>query len=270
MQRITSIDSLTMKLTTEDGTEISNPSTSELQTALERLGMHGNGYAILESSSHCYIQVAGGKSEGYTAEYREGSEGTHHSSLLNDITHQQMVDLMIAYRSGAPWKSIIRWRSGFTTKRTSKQSSKESKAIVILFFGISAVSFTVCAYLALLTHKFQRSAVEAPGKVTKLVLLSAGYTPVVEYRDQTGHSRTLQASISSNVSSYFEGEHVTVLYDPVDPEFPRHAKIARLFELWGTTLLALFFGMCFGGVAFAHLLLLFRKPQNAAQHDFRK
>jgi hypothetical protein len=248
-----------MELTTENGTTIREPSSSDLRSVLGRLGLPGNGFAILATSPQHYIQVAGSKADGYVVEYREGSEETHHSSTITDLPHQRMVDLLAAYLGGGSWKSMIQWQSGVRTKGSTTRSATGHKALVILFFVIGAISFASAAYLFYSTHQFLAQAVEVPGKVVRLVKNGGTYAPVVEYIDLQGQRRTLHSNQSSSPPAFFQGEEVKVLYDPGDSEFPLTAKISTFGQLWGTSLFAFVFGAGFGGVALAHWLVLFRR-----------
>ncbi len=253
-----------VKLTTEDGTLISNPDASDLQAALDRLGLKGNGYATLETSEENYIQVAGSRADGYIAEYREGSEQTHHSSAAGSLAHPQMIELLEAYRGGGSWKSMISWRLGFSTAPSRKGSGRGHKALLMLFFFVAAVSLASSAYFGSTTHRFVQRAVRVPGKVVRLSHVTRTYAPIVEYVDLTGQPRTLFSTTGSRPPSFFKGEVVTVLYDPEDPEFPLGAKIDTFEQLWGGTLFGVIFGTAFGGIALAHWMLIFRRGANAA------
>jgi hypothetical protein len=149
-----------VKLTTEDGTVVLDPSSSQLQDALDRLGLRGNGYAVLEASEDHYLQVIGSRADGYLAEYREGSsERTHHSSTTGDLPHPQMIELLEAYRVGGPWKASITWRAGFNDGRASRPPARAQKALLILFAFIGVVSVAYGAYLGVTLHQFLQRAV---------------------------------------------------------------------------------------------------------------
>jgi hypothetical protein len=248
-----------MNLTTEDGTTIREPSSDDLQSALGRLGLPGNGFAILGTSPEHYIQVAGSKAGGYVVEYREGCESTHHSSKVSDLPHGQMVDLLTAYLRGGSWKPMLQWQSGFHTQQSARRPSTLHKTAVILFFAIGAMSLALSAYFFYATQQFLARAVEVPGQVVKLVGRGTTYAPVVDYVDLHGQKRTLYSNQGSSPPSFFQGQEVTVLYDPEDPEFPLTAKVSSFGQLWGASLFALVFGAAFAGIALAHWLLLFRR-----------
>lgn len=255
-----------MNLTTEDGTAIRDPTADELHAALDRLGLRGNGYAILEDSEQQYLQVAGSRADGYVAEYREGSEETHHSSAVSNLTHQQVLELLEAYRNGGSWKSMISWRRGMGAGSAGKSSTKAGTAqrtLLVLFFLIGAVSLGAAAYTAITTRQFLQHAVSVPGKVVRLSAWS--YAPTVEYVDLTGHSRTLVSTSGTRPPSFFKGESVRVLYDPADPQFPLSAKIASFHQLWGGVIFGLIFCVAFWGAALVYWILALRPRRRPAR-----
>ena len=86
-------------------------------------------------------------------------------------------------------------------------------------------------------------AEEAPGVVVAMERRDGGtYSPVVEWIDHTGAKRTLYSTVSSRPPRFFEGEHVTVLYDPADPKYPVNARIKSTFEVWGLAIFLFGFG----------------------------
>lgn len=247
-----------MELTTENGTNIRDPSEEDLRSTLGKLGLPGNGFAILAASAQHYIQVAGSKVDGYVVEYREGSERTHHSSA-DDLPHQRMVDLLAAYLSGGTWKSMVTWKSSIRTTRPARRPTDGHKAVLILLFLVGLVSLASSAYFAYTTQQFLARAVEVPGLVVRLVQRGSTYAPVVEYVDLQGHRRTLHSNLSSSPPSFFQGEEVKVVYDPTDPSFPLSAKISSFWQVWWTPLFALIFGAGFTGIPLAQWLILFRR-----------
>lgn len=86
-------------------------------------------------------------------------------------------------------------------------------------------------------------AEEAPGVVVALERKSSGsFSPVVEWIDHTDTKRTLYSTMSSSPPRFFEGEQVTVLFDPADPKYPVNARIKSTFEVWGAAIMLFGFG----------------------------
>lgn len=86
---------------------------------------------------------------------------------------------------------------------------------------------------------------EAPGVVVAVERRGNGtFSPVVEWTDHTGTKRKLYSAVSTQPPRFFEGEQVSVLYDPADPKYPVNARIKSTLELWGAAIFFFVFG-CF-------------------------
>lgn len=262
-----------MRLTTEDGGDLVEPSASQLDVALSRLGLPGNGFAILDKADQCYIQTSGSRADGYIIEYRNGNDREHYSSVRTDISHKEMVAIFQAYLNGGNWKSLIEWSNGYA-KTNNRRSARKRDSIVngwflSLFFAIGITAFSIGIYTAIDTRQFLQRAIEVPGTVVKMVRRgSRTYGPIVEYKDREGRGHTLYSSRSSNPPSFFAGESVVVVYDPSDADFPRNAKIRTFGELWGGVLFACVFGCFFVGIPSAIWIIVRRQTDTArvAQH----
>lgn len=252
-----------MQLTTEDGTEQVEPGTSQLSAALSRLGLPGNGFAILGKGAQYYIQTTGSRADGYIVEYRNGSEQEHYTSVRSDISQKEMVAVFEAYRIGENWRSSIEWSNNFH-KKNNRRSNKKSNSngitwLLSLFFAIGAISISIGIYQTIKRQQFLQRTVEVPGTVVKMVQRGNTYAPIVEYMDQEGRAHTLHTSLSSNPPSFYEGESVVVVYDPSDVAFPLNAKIRTFGELWGGVLFAFVFGCFFVGISSACWVIFRRR-----------
>lgn len=112
--------------------------------------------------------------------------------------------------------------------------------------------FTVIGLCLILAGEYFRQqaaelvavAEEAPGIVVALERSGEGsFSPVVQWTDHHGAMRTLYSSLSSRPPRFFEGEQVTILFDPDDPKYPVNARIKSTMDVWGLPIF--FFG--FGG-----------------------
>ncbi|WP_161974791.1 DUF3592 domain-containing protein [Piscinibacter terrae] len=252
-----------MKLTTEDGTTIRKPDSSQLKAALDRLGLPGNGFAILDAGRQRYVQVAGSRADGYVVEYREGSEDKHYSSTVTDMPHAQMVALLDGYLNGSEWKRMVAWRRGFGRRPASRPApSKGSKVFLGLFFGAGVAALILSGYLAFDRHQFLQRALLVDGHVVRLTGRDT-YRAVVEYSDHLGQRHTLESTVGSHPAAYVEGEQVKVAYDPEDPAYLYNARIVGFQELWFGSVMALIFGIGFSGIPLAHWLLRRRKGKPA-------
>jgi Protein of unknown function (DUF3592) len=237
-----------MQFTTEDGTVIRDPNSSALRTALGKLGSRGNSYAILAAAPEHYIQAAGNDAQGYVAEYREGSEETHHSSTATNLSREQIVDLMTAYLDGASWKGMITWESGFGSKPLpAREPDRRARVIIAVIIVVTATFFALGIRDTLATRQFLQRAVEVRGQVVQIVRNSNARARIVEYQDLQGSTHRLEVPIRSKSTAVFhEGEYVQVIYDPTDPAPASTAKIATFGQIWGGCLVMLFIGA--GGI----------------------
>ena len=230
-----------MELTTEDGTVIRDPSSSELRAALGKLGSDGNGYAILAAAEEHYIQVAGSEAGGYIAEYREGSEESHHASKVTNLSRVQIVELLTAYRNGAQWKTMISWEEGFGSQPSPRKIEGAPK-IVLLLLVIVAIAFLVQGVReTIATREFLQRAVEVPGRVVQIVRDVDTSARIIEYKDVQGNTQRMSAHLRKKSASWHHvGEYVTVVYDPTDPAPASTAKLAT--SVGGDSFVMLFIG----------------------------
>jgi hypothetical protein len=256
-----------MKLTTEDGTVVRNPDSAQLKTALDRLGLRGNGFAILDAGRQRYMQVAGSRADGYVVEFREGSEDKHYSSTVTDMPHAQMVALLDAYLNGSDWMAMAQWRRGFGGRPASRTSpTKGSSLVPALFLGVGVAALILSGVLAFDRQQFLQRAIRVNGHVVRLVSHDNDtYSAVVEYFDHLGQRHTLKSSFSSKPAAYDEGEPVQVAYDPEDPVSSRTARIVGFRELWLPCLIPLIFGVVFSGIASAHWLSRRRRKRRLSR-----
>ncbi|MFT3735025.1 MAG: DUF3592 domain-containing protein [Rhodocyclaceae bacterium] len=238
-----------MKLETEDGTEITNPDHETLRKELARVGLPGNGFAILSQSEQCYVQTTGSRADGFVIEYRDGSEEQHFSSTETDIAHERMVALFEAYRSGGAWQSMTLWDTGLSghapakPERQSGRSGSRDMRLTLRIFGIVGICLLgVAGAVGWNTHSFIERAVEVPGKVVDMHDDGEVLFPIVEYADPRGDKQVFRSSAGSSPPSFHVGEQVSVLYVPNSSDSPR---IRSLFQLWGTELIVSILGTVF-------------------------
>lgn len=119
------------------------------------------------------------------------------------------------------------------------QTTALFKAFTVIGFGF----LLAAAYFKERADDLVDVAIETAGVVVALERGSNGtFSPVVEWTDHTGAKRTLYSSISTQPPRFFEGEQVTVLFDPADPKYPVNARIKSTFEIWGAAIFFLVFG----------------------------
>jgi hypothetical protein len=179
-----------MRLTTEDGGDLVEPSKSQLSASLSRLGLPGNGFAILGKTDQCYIQTSGSRADGYIIECRNGNDREHFSSLKSDISQKEMVAVFEEYRVNGNWRSSIEWSSDLPKKRNrnsyNKLNSNGITWLLALFVLIGIISISIGIYQAINRQQFLQRAVEVPGNVVQMVQRRNTYAPIVEYKDKEG------------------------------------------------------------------------------------
>ena len=98
-----------MKLETEDGTPISQPSDQDIEVSLARLDGKRSSFAILNRDAMTYIQTAGTYESGYVLEYQD-KDIEHHYRALGSVTHEEVVLAFQRYAKGDPsWKGDFEW-----------------------------------------------------------------------------------------------------------------------------------------------------------------
>lgn len=115
-----------MKLTTEDGTQIENPSGSDISRAIGSLSHDGNGFAILAADDEIYPQAAGSILGGFILEYREGSWEKHFQTSQPTSTNQ-VIEAMQQYAVGDD-----SWRTSFSWEIHESQTKGGCAAVVFI------------------------------------------------------------------------------------------------------------------------------------------
>lgn len=119
-----------------------------------------------------------------------------------------------------------------------------------IFVGVCLILGGAYSYES--TSGLVERAISVDGVVTALERTDSGtFRPVVSFVDHTGVERSLYSSASTNPPSFFEGERVTVVYDPQDPRYPVNARIDSTMTMWGLAIFLVGFGAFFILVALA-------------------
>lgn len=86
--------------------EIEGPSDSDIRRALSDLDAGtGEAFVILGTDEMTYIQASGDKTVGFDLEYQEGSTAKHYRAARTDISLEEILTALIAYRDGRDaWK----------------------------------------------------------------------------------------------------------------------------------------------------------------------
>lgn len=137
------------------------------------------------------------------------------------------------------------------TRSNMSPGAQKALGFVFTFAGLVMLYFSWYNYDA--TNKFLNTAQSTSGVVVDLERRhssstsssgsSTTYAPVVEFTaPESGQTITFTSNSSSNPPAYDEGDDVTVLYDPAEPE---EARIDSFMSLWFLPLLLLVMGGIF-------------------------
>lgn len=123
------------------------------------------------------------------------------------------------------------------------QNAGMKSPILFKVFTVIGLAFLLAAaYFKERADDLVDVAHEAQGVVIALDRKSSGsFSPVVEWTDHTGTKRTLYSPVSTQPPRFFEGEQVSILYDPADPKYPVNARIKSTMEIWGAAIFFLVF-----------------------------
>jgi hypothetical protein len=139
-------------------------------------------------------------------------------------------------------------------------------AVLAFFLGLGLLAVAVA--LVIDTRHDIATAARADGIVTDLIVDrdSDGetYHPHVRFVTAKGEPVEFTSSVGSNPAGFDIGEHVTILYDPSDPQ---GARIDSFVQLWFVPIMVGVFGLVFataGGVVSIVFLRWSRRPSGLA------
>ncbi|MGP1667657.1 MAG: hypothetical protein ACTS5I_17510 [Rhodanobacter sp.] len=100
----------TVRLETESGTTLTNPSSGQIAEVLSSLDGKSNSYAILAHSDQVYVQTSGSIAGGFVLEHRNGDEGSHFQASNGSLPLDVIQDVFRKYADGDPaWKDSVSW-----------------------------------------------------------------------------------------------------------------------------------------------------------------
>ena len=101
---------MTMELVV-NGDKVAEAVTDELiARSIRSLTGEGDSFAILAKASEVYMQTAGGPTDGFMLEYRNGSEAEHYSCANPELTADDVIKALQSYLAGdGRWESELKW-----------------------------------------------------------------------------------------------------------------------------------------------------------------
>jgi uncharacterized protein DUF3592 len=153
--------------------------------------------------------------------------------------------------------------------RASRDSGLGCIAVCAVLAFLLGLGMLGAAYLAIATRRDVATAARADGTVIELIESrdadSQSFHPRVRFITAKGESVEFTSSVGSNPAGFDIGEHVTVLYDPSDPQ---GARIDSFVQLWFVPLFLGGFGLVLatagGGVSIVFLRWSRKPPRPVA------
>lgn len=130
-----------MRLATEEGSGIDEPTDEQLREALSGLGGPAGSFAVLTRADRPpeYVQTAG-EADQFLVEYREGKK--HHRAEGETLPLEKVVALFQAYNRGdEAWREMVPWQD--VTKEISG-----SRWVKFLILAVAVVLVAVILYLS--------------------------------------------------------------------------------------------------------------------------
>jgi hypothetical protein len=145
-------------------------------------------------------------------------------------------------------------RSDGTAEELEKVSRRMPWVILAIFGGIGLVCLVIAVVTGVGAARRITREVSAQGVVVTLVTdyNSDGdtiYYPVVEFTLPNGKETRVQSSFGTSPPAFWQGQTVTVLYEPENPQGARIQSFWGLIELWLGTLITGILGTSFTGAA---------------------
>jgi len=99
-----------VKIQTEDGSEIENPSAEDISRIIDSLNDEDNGFAILSVEEQIYMQAAESGANGFILQYRDGSWDKHFQASPDPISAADVIKAMQQYAVGDDsWRTSLTW-----------------------------------------------------------------------------------------------------------------------------------------------------------------
>ena len=141
-----------MKLETESGTTIEQPTHEQIDSTLRELVISGGGFAILSQSEQVYIQTAENGEGECTLEYREGSEESHFCCTNEELSIDDVIGAFQEYANNHDaWKTRFPWRSLYTDPDAQEQTASSESPSEESQFDTAAAGKSGCLGMVLLS-----------------------------------------------------------------------------------------------------------------------
>ena len=114
---------------------------------------------------------------------------------------------------------------------------EELEIVEIVLLVVGCIAFAVAIGLYLRTQRLLQEGVVTPGKVIRIDSYqddgTTMYTPVYEYKDQSGNTQTFKSPVATSWNSRKIGDVVELIYDPMNAA---NMKVKSFLGLHSTSL----------------------------------
>ncbi len=231
-----------MKLTLENGKDLTITSLSMLQQELKTLGQKGNRFAVLSLEDE-FIQTMGDKTGTFILE-KQHSNGDHFRADKEDFTLTEIISIFSNYYlRDTQWENNLKWDflddysdhdhdNADQESFLSRWAFKLGGALFALY-GIYNLGNTVLFLSD--TIKTQATVIQFVSMDDDKALKTPRYSFEVEGQTYQGQSETY-----SRTQPYNIGEKIEILYKS---NAPSETRINNFFDLWLAPLLMLSLGL---------------------------
>lgn len=228
-----------MKLTTESGIEIENPSEKDISINIEKLNDSNNKFMILEKTKMTYIQVYRPSLSDWLLEYQEGSNADHFSLEGSTLSTSKIVTIFHQYLEGnEEWKSSLTWKKGFGGSGTKSCSESKSinepfrfdvvSKIFLIFVAVGLTISGIGIYLHNETEKYKEISFPVQAEVVKLKYSGGSYRPVYQFSGDGGRLYRYVYHVASKPAAHKVGDVVTIHVNYSDQNFPDSSSVKNL------------------------------------------
>ena len=246
-----------MKLSTEDGTELVNPSKEDIARQVLLLNDTNNKFLILAKDQLTYMQVYGSVKSSWILEYQEGSTTEHFNVSGSSVTSSGVVSTLQQYLEGiSDWRTSFHWKRDYDPSPSNSKkipnhnaASKKSPYMSKIIFVFTAVGITLLGiglYLQFENRKF--IDVATPVKADVVELLDdrrRNIKPVYLFLDDKGHFQRYVYHVSYYPAPHEVGDIVKLHVDFSSPTFPDSGSVKNLETSVGIANFLIEFGVLF-------------------------
>jgi len=242
-----------MKLSTEDGTKIIDPSKEDIARLVQLLNDTNNKFLILEKDELTYMQAYGSMKSNWLLEYQAGSATEHFNVTGPSVTSTRVVRALQQYLEGiGEWKTSLPWSSDYEPSIITSQptanvetipaNSRYISKIILVFLTIGFTILGIGFYIQFENIKFAEIATPVQAEVVALLKgRERAIKPVYLFLDAEGRLHRYVYHVASYPAPHSVGDIVTLHVNFSAQEFPDESSVKNLESTaWISTLIIKF------------------------------